>query len=615
VNRARVALGICLLLIVSSVALADSITSVSPSSYFLYDVEEFVTLQGVNLIGNITTQCLVSGPAGSFTRDWSGGFHDPATGTDTVYLAIPDEVLMAAGNYSITVIATDDTGVRTIGPAPFDVVERSGQQPPLLAMPESVFAEATGPSGANVTFTVSGYSFVDPSPAITCDHASGSLFPLNVTTVNCTAMDSSGTTSGSFEVYVTDTGAPVVYVPADIASNTQVVTFTATATDAIDGNIAVTCSPASGDTFPPGVTTVRCSATDAHANSAFASFHVTVTLPDFTVGQSVYQLNAAASSTVTYTSVVPYTLTETITIRSVQTGAIVRTLVNEQRSPAMYTDVWNGTNDAGAVVPDGAYQYIATAVSGSGTVTWDQSTQYVGGVTQLPYAKCRNSSGALVACNDSGVVFDPFTNKPLRINYCVGGGDPPACTGSTPAIVVVKVSTSGEADASCVPTECIANEYQFAGSHEIPWYGRTTSSVYVASAPYLAVIRRDDNWPKNVVLVFGTSPAISNLAISSPMFNPASATTIATGLDVSFDLATFQSRNVTTTCQFRNTGSGSVLRTITLASQPAGHLTVHWNGRADNGDWVAPDVYEIILTITDSAGSTTAARPLVIVRY
>jgi flagellar hook assembly protein FlgD len=399
------------------------------------------------------------------------------------------------------------------------------------------------------------------------------------------------------------------------SSSTSVVTFTATATDAIDGSIAVTCSPASGDTFPTGTTTVICSATDAHANSASASFHVTVTLPDFTVSQSGYQLNAAASGTVTYTSVVPYALTETITIRSVQTGAIVRTLVNQQRSPATYTDVWNGTNDAGALVTDGAYQYIATAVSGSGTVTWDQSTQYVGGATQLPYAKCRTAAGALVTCSDTAITFDPFTNKPLRINYCVGGGDPPACSGSTPAIVVVKVGTTTETDSSCNPTDCVANEYQTAGAHEVGWYGRTTSSIYVPSFPYLAVIRRDDNWPKNVVLVFGTNPTITNLAVSSPIFSPASATTIATGLDVSFDVATFQSRSVTTACQFRNTGSGSTLRTITLAAQPAGHFTVHWNGRADNGDWVAPDIYEIILTTTDSAGSAATVRPLVTVRY
>lgn len=613
-NRIRIVAVLGLLLLVVSAAAADSITSVMPSFYYLNDVEEFVTLRGVNLIGNMTTQC-ISGPAGSITLDTSGGFNDPATGTDTVYLFIPDQVLRVAGHYSITVFATDNTGVRTIGPAYLDVVARSGQQAPLLAMPEAVFAEATGPAGANVSFTVSGYSFVAPSPTISCDHASGAMYPLNVTTVTCTAADSAGTTSGSFEIYVYDTGAPVVHVPADIASSTEIVTFTATATDAIDGSIVVTCSPASGDTFPSGVTTVLCSATDAHANSAFASFHVTVTLPPFTVSQSVYQLNAAASGTATYTSVVPYALTETITIRSMQTGAIVRTLVNQQRSAASYADVWNGTNDAGTLVPDGAYQYIATATSGSGTVTWDQSTQYLGGVTQLPYAKCRNSTGALVACSDSSILFDPFTNKPLRINFCVGGGDPPSCTGSMPAIVVVKASGSPEADASCSPAECITNDYQAAGAHEIAWYGRTAGLVDVSYAPYLAVIRRDDIWPKNLVLVFGTNPSISNLAISSSMFNPASATSIATGLDVSFDVATFQSRSVTATCQFRNTGSGSILRTITLAAQSAGHLTVHWNGRADNGDWVAPNVYEIILTMTDSAGIAATVRPLVTVRY
>jgi hypothetical protein len=44
VNRVCTAAGISLLL-VSFAAFADSITSVSPPSYYLYDVEEFVTLR------------------------------------------------------------------------------------------------------------------------------------------------------------------------------------------------------------------------------------------------------------------------------------------------------------------------------------------------------------------------------------------------------------------------------------------------------------------------------------------------------------------------------------------------------------------------------------------
>lgn len=54
-------------------------------------------------------------------------------------------------------------------------------------------------------------------------------------------------------------------------------TFAATATDLVDGSVAVTCIPASGGTFAPGTTTVNCSATDSHGNTATGSFTVTVT--------------------------------------------------------------------------------------------------------------------------------------------------------------------------------------------------------------------------------------------------------------------------------------------------------------------------------------------------
>src|SRR5262249_26932247 len=57
----------------------------------------------------------------------------------------------------------------------------------------------------------------------------------------------------------------------------SVVTFVLpTATDAVDGTVAVSCAPVSGSTFPLGVTTVTCSATDAAHNSASTTFTVTV---------------------------------------------------------------------------------------------------------------------------------------------------------------------------------------------------------------------------------------------------------------------------------------------------------------------------------------------------
>ena len=44
-----------------------------------------------------------------------------------------------------------------------------------------------------------------------------------------------------------------------------------TLTDAVDGNVAVTCTPPSGSEFPVGTTTVDCTAHDAHSNVANGS--------------------------------------------------------------------------------------------------------------------------------------------------------------------------------------------------------------------------------------------------------------------------------------------------------------------------------------------------------
>ena len=54
------------------------------------------------------------------------------------------------------------------------------------------------------------------------------------------------------------------------------VTYTVTATDAGDGAVRSRCRPAPGSWFKRGRTTVRCAASDRHANVATARFRVTV---------------------------------------------------------------------------------------------------------------------------------------------------------------------------------------------------------------------------------------------------------------------------------------------------------------------------------------------------
>jgi hypothetical protein len=105
---------------------------------------------------------------------------------------------------------------------------------------------------------------------VTCVPASGAAFALGHTTVTCTAQDArSNVAQSTFDVHVRDTTAPVVQVPADMAVPAGTpVTFTATATDAVDGTDPVTCAPASGTTFAAGQTVVTCTAQDAAGNQA-----------------------------------------------------------------------------------------------------------------------------------------------------------------------------------------------------------------------------------------------------------------------------------------------------------------------------------------------------------
>jgi hypothetical protein len=71
-------------------------------------------------------------------------------------------------------------------------------------------------------------------------------------------------------------GATSKTVRAKKGAKSARVTFKVTAQDDIDGAVAATCVPRSGSRFPIGRTVVKCAATDSSANTAGASFRITV---------------------------------------------------------------------------------------------------------------------------------------------------------------------------------------------------------------------------------------------------------------------------------------------------------------------------------------------------
>ena len=157
--------------------------------------------------------------------------------------------------------------------------------PPVLTTPTSVAVEATGPSGATVTFAASASDPDDMAGPVTCSPMSDSVFPIATTTVMCSSTDTHGNAgSASFTVTVRDTTPPNLTLPANImvdatSPSGTVVTYTTLAADIVDGAGPVTCTPASGATFGIGTTTVKCSASDKSGNPANGMFLVTILSP------------------------------------------------------------------------------------------------------------------------------------------------------------------------------------------------------------------------------------------------------------------------------------------------------------------------------------------------
>jgi len=166
----------------------------------------------------------------------------------------------------------------------FDVVVTDTGNP-SISVTQPPPTEATGPSGAVVSYNVDVSDNSGVAPTITCGgHESGTTFSIGTTPVTCRATDAAGnfTDSGPFNVTVQDTHAPLLSLPAPItveadSTSGKTVSYSATATDTVDGAITPSCVPASGSTFAVGTTTVNCSAHDAHSNSTSGSFTVTVT--------------------------------------------------------------------------------------------------------------------------------------------------------------------------------------------------------------------------------------------------------------------------------------------------------------------------------------------------
>jgi flagellar hook assembly protein FlgD len=336
-----------------------------------------------------------------------------------------------------------------------------------------------------------------------------------------------------------------------------------------------------------GTFTLRLNAVDRAGNTGRTTR--TVSIGNFSVSQDVLQINPSAGQSIRYTSTVPFALTETLLVKNAS-GEIVRTLVTAAaRTAGSPVDVWDGRSDAGTVQPDGPCFYVATVTAGSYSMTWDLSQTY------------RND---WVSWNDWLVLssFDPFNNQPLRFTYDF----------AQPGRIWIAFSPYRPVPAHCdAPNFCLLmDSYEESGVHTIEWAGVDDLGRFRPDVASVGIVSGRSRFSQNAVVLFGMKPGVGNVRVNPPVFGPAVGQ-----LAVTFDLGAPQGQAVDIQVKFMNQESLSVLRTLSLPGQSAGAKSVTWDGRAENGMWVAPGAYTVTVEAVDAKGNRAKGQILTQVVY
>ncbi|HEX7151696.1 MAG TPA: FlgD immunoglobulin-like domain containing protein [Thermoanaerobaculia bacterium] len=336
--------------------------------------------------------------------------------------------------------------------------------------------------------------------------------------------------------------------------------------------------------------TLRLSATDKAGNAAQVNTFP-VKQGNFLVAVSAHQFNVN-NQTLTYTSTVPFPLTETLVVKN-EAGSVVRTLVNGvARAPGSYPDVFNGRNDSNVVLPDGPYFYVATVTDGTHTFTWDLTNVFL------------NNYGSF---NDGLNIqdYDPFNNKPMKFNYNFSQpGRVTIATSTNPGSVV---GTCGSPNATFFCP--VIDRWEESGPKSYAWSGIDHNGNY-RGVRSVAIVTATSKFSKNAAVMFGGKPKVENVKVTPPVYGPEVGTQT-----IEFDLTTYQAQPANISLAFVNLASHSTLRTIALSNIGVGHVSTSWDGLADNGMRVAPGFYHVIVTAVDAQGNTVSSDILTTIKY
>jgi hypothetical protein len=239
---------------------------------------------------------------------------DNCDGARPVMCTPPSGTAFPKGVTTVTCTVSDlNTPTANTGICNFTVTVTDNVLPVLTGCTNVTATTALNACNAVVSYKLpTADDNCDGGRMVTCTPPPGSTFLKGVTSVTCTASDTSNNTAScTFTVTITDSQSPTLSCPANILKTTDanqcsaVVTFSASANDNCTG-ATTSCNPPAGSSFPKGTTTVTCTASDASGNAATpCSFSITINdaqLPNISCPAGITKATDAnqCSAVVTY---------------------------------------------------------------------------------------------------------------------------------------------------------------------------------------------------------------------------------------------------------------------------------------------------------------------------
>ena len=144
---------------------------------------------------------------------WSWDFGDGTTGSGQTV----SHRYATDGDYSVT-LTVAARGGRTNSQTYVVQVRTPDTTPPAILVVDEAgssdfYYNATSPAGALVEYTATVTDDIDPNPTLSCEPPSGTVWPIGITTLGCTATDASGNTSSvGLDVWVLDAAEQLTFL-------------------------------------------------------------------------------------------------------------------------------------------------------------------------------------------------------------------------------------------------------------------------------------------------------------------------------------------------------------------------------------------------------------------